>query len=200
MCHPKQPKLSCFNPAATAATAHHQHHSAHTCATLLRVCVCEEESRQQQTAVLSTLGSSAAADRLTVWSGRSERCLHSAVSGHLSAVWLPCCWLKECLLVWWGKKGGVFFFFYFKARERVMRKISPLSAAVEAFSTQVFISSLSGFWSKLSGSATWRLTDALKNPSKRKQAAFFELWYLFKKKKKKNINRFFFSFASKSFY
>lgn len=160
MRHPQQRKLSCFKPPPSAAPAH-QHHPAHTCRT--QSCaqhVCEQESRWLRlrlrlrlTAVLSVLRCSRAADRLTVWSGPSEPfSLHSAVSGHLSAVWLPRCWLKEWLPPWRENLAAVSYSGSFH---------------------QLTISFLIQVECKCNS------MDALKKQSKCKQAATFQLSYLF---------------------
>lgn len=142
--------------------------------------MCEEESRRRRrrlTAVLSTLGCSRAADRLTVWSGRSERCLHSAVSGHLSAVWLPCCWLKECLLLWRKKgerkKKDLFFFFFFSHSEE---NIAAISCSGSVWRLKFPSAHNHGFWSKLAKSGTRRTRWI--NQNKFKKAERFELGYL----------------------
>lgn len=52
---------------------------------------------------------------MTVWCGWADGCLCSAVSGHLSSVWLPCCWLSERLMFatlklcrdWWRKRASL---------------------------------------------------------------------------------------------
>lgn len=130
-------------------------------------CMCVEESRRRQlTAALSTLWCSGAADRLTVWSGLSERCLRSAVSGHLSAVWLPCCWLKDCLLLWReGKEKMIFFSTSFKAGERVLRKCCCRQLQWEVFSGQSFHQLTIRFLIQVERKCN--LTDSLEEPASR---------------------------------
>lgn len=55
---------------------------------------------------------------MAVWCGWADGCLCSAVSGHLSSVWLPCCWLSERLIFatlklcrdWWRKRASLSYY------------------------------------------------------------------------------------------
>lgn len=99
-CHHKHPKLSCVNPLTTLHLFINTTMPYMSALVFVSVCVRERAGIipvanrcSQHTQINSNCRD------MTVRSGWTEGCLYSAVSGHLSTVWLPCCWLRECLVI-----------------------------------------------------------------------------------------------------